>query len=229
MAAPYALLINPNSSQTTSEMMLDIARRVADGRVNMEVATATRNPTMIVTYEQLQASAKQVIEIATECATQCVGVIVSAFGDPGAATLKQNLSVPVIGICEASMLEASRGGRKFAVATVTPDLIEAIDRRAHQLGLSELFMGTYCTAGDPEILANDPSRLPKELGKTVRICIDAGAEAVIIGGGPLGQAAETLQPMFEIPIIAPISSAVQQLINMLDDSKSFSRAYRNNN
>ena len=90
-------------------------------------------------------------------------------------------------------------------------------------------MGTYCTAGDPEILANDPSRLPQELSKTVRICIDAGAEAVIIGGGPLGQAAETLQPMFEIPIIAPISSAVQQLINMLDNSKSFSRAYRNNN
>ncbi|MBB6465834.1 Asp/Glu/hydantoin racemase [Aminobacter lissarensis] len=50
----------------------------------------------------------------------------------------------------------------------------------------------------------------------VRECIELdGAEAVIIGGGPLGQAAEQLQPMFDTPIIAPIPCAMERVLGLL--------------
>ena len=83
------------------------------------------------------------------------GIIVSAFGDPGLAELRHKVAIPVVGICEASMIEASQGGRRFGVATSTPDLIEAIGQRAHDLGLAHLYTGIRCTEGDPVALAAD--------------------------------------------------------------------------
>lgn len=207
--AKHVLLINPNSSEATTRMMLDIARNKAEGRLNIQAVTATRSPTMIVNVPQLAASSAQVIELGKAAGDDCIGIIVSAYGDPGVAVLKDSLQVPVIGICEASMIDASQGGRRFGVATVTPDLAVAIAARAASIGLADLYTGIRCTPGDPEALANDPENLRRELAAAIRLCIQDGAEAVIIGGGPLGEAAETLRDQFEVPIIAPISSAVR--------------------
>lgn len=216
-SSPHVLLINPNSSEVTTGMMLAIARRKADGRLRLEAATATRSPSMITNETQLAASASQVIEIGHAQAADCIGIIVSAYGDPGVIDLQENLRVPVMGICEASMIDASQGGRRFGVATVTPDLAEAIAGRAASLGLLHLYTGIRCTQGDPEKLAGDAERLCRELAATVKLCIEDGAQAVIIGGGPLGEAAEYLRTQFDIPIIAPIGSAVDLMIAALEN------------
>lgn len=209
---PYILLINPNSSDATTQMMLKIAQDKAGDRLDIKAVTATRSPTMIVNEPQLLASEAQVVELALEAGPDCAGIIVSAYGDPGVNTLKSKLQIPVIGICEASMIDAAEGGRKFGVATVTPDLARAITARAEDLGLGALFTGIRCSPGEPETLANDAENLMRELAAATRVCISDDAKAVIIGGGPLGQAAEQLQGQFEVPIIAPISSAVRQMM-----------------
>jgi Asp/Glu/hydantoin racemase len=212
----HILLINPNSSQATSDMMHAIARKTAAGRVAVAIATATRNPPMIVNGPQLEAAADQVIEIGSSHGQDCRGIIVSAFGDPGLAALRERVDVPVVGICEASMIEAARDGRRFGVGTTTPDLVEAIAGRARDLGLDHLYAGIRCTAGDPIALAGDEKLLGQSLAEAVRECIELdGAEAVIIGGGPLGQAAEQLQPMFDTPIIAPIPCAMERVLGLL--------------
>lgn len=213
---PHILLINPNSSEATSEMMHAIALASAAGRLLVKTVTARRAPGMIVTPGQLAASAAEVVELGVAHGRDCAGIIVSAFGDPGLAELRRKVAVPVVGICEASMIEASQGGRKFAVATSTPDLVEAIDQRAHDLGLAHLYRGIRCTEGDPVALAADPALLSEALAGAVRACIEEdGAEAVIIGGGPLGQAAEKLRPRFDQPVLGPIPSAVERIIGLI--------------
>lgn len=217
----HILLINPNSSHATSDMMHAIANKAATGRTAVAIATATRNPTMITNGEQLAAAADQVIEIGAEHDENCRGIVVSAFGDPGLAALRERVGVPVVGICEASMIEASQGGRKFGVATSTPDLTEAIAGRARDLGLADLYTGIRCTPGDPIAVASDPLLLRQSLAEAVRACIELdGAEAVIIGGGPLGQAAEHLQPLFDTPVIAPIPSAIERLLGLMLSAES---------
>lgn len=212
----HILLINPNSSQATSEMMVSIARKAANGRLAVASATARRSPRMILRPEELAAAAEEVVEIGTEHEAGCLGIIVSAFGDPGLARLRERVEIPVVGICEASMLEASRDGRRFGVATTTPELVNAIADRARQLGLSHLYSGIRCTPGDPLAVAGDEERLRTALSHAVRASVDVdGAEAVIIGGGPLGQAAEQLQPLFEVPVIAPIPSAVERVLGLM--------------
>ena len=167
----HILLINPNSSQATSDMMHAIALTALDARMAVETVTARRAPSMIVTPEQLTASAAEVVELGTAHGRDCAGIIVSAFGDPGLAELRRKVAIPVVGICEASMIEASQGGRRFGVATSTPDLIEAIGQRAHDLGLAHLYTGIRCTEGDPVALAADRALLTEALAGAVSDCI----------------------------------------------------------
>ncbi|MGQ3214388.1 MAG: aspartate/glutamate racemase family protein [Shinella sp.] len=222
---PHILLINPNSSETTSDMMQAIALRSAAERLDVKAVTASRSPAMIVTPEQLTASAAQVVELGTAHGRDCAGIIVSAFGDPGLAELRRKVAVPVVGICEASMIEASQGGKKFGVATSTPDLIEAIDQRAHDLGLAHLYTGVRCTEGDPVALSSNTGLLTEALAGAVRACIELdGAEAVIIGGGPLGQAADQLRQIFDTPVIGPIPSAVERVIGLIGQDTSVPQA-----
>jgi Asp/Glu/hydantoin racemase len=210
------LLINPNSSSATTAMMVTIARGCAPAGSTVTGVTATRSPPMIVSAEALEASADEVLEIGVRNAADYSGIIIGAFGDPGLALMRQRCSIPVVGICEAAMIQAAAGGRRFGVATTTPELAAAIARRADQLRLAHLYTGIRLTTGDPLALTADPPLLQRRLGEAVALCIERdGAQAVIIGGGPLGNAAIALTQKFRQEIIAPIPAAVSRLVGMI--------------
>lgn len=215
MAGCRILLINPNSNEATTAMMIAIARSVVADGFDIAGATATRAPSMIVTPDALDAAAAEVEEIALACGGACDGIIVAAFGDPGLVGIKARLTLPAVGIGESAMLEAAEDGRRFGVATTTPLLGAKIDALAGALGLRSLYTGTRFAAGDPQELIYDPVRLRAALAAAAEACIaQDGAEAVIIGGGPLGEAARDLQAMFTVPVIAPIPSAVARIIRL---------------
>jgi allantoin racemase len=215
-AGTRILLINPNSNKATTDMMVQIAKSAAPPDIEIVGATAPSSPPMIIDPDALAASAPQVVEIGVGAGKDVSGIIISAFGDPGWADLRRQVGVPVVGIAEAAMLAASDKGRRFGVATTTPKLVASIDARAAELGLAKLYTGTRVTTEDPNKLVADPGRLVEALRDVVATCIERDkAEAVIIGGGPLGNAAIALTPMFSIPVIAPIPAAVHRVVGMV--------------
>jgi len=210
-------LINPNTSESTTAMMTAIAGAMLPAGFEIEGMTAPTGVPMILDALRLAQAAAGVVEMGIAGGDPLAGIIISAFGDPGIEMLRAKLDIPVVGICEASMLEASAGGRRFGIATVTPGLVESFTAKAAALGIGQLLTGTRLTDGDPERLAADPEELEEELARAVEKCFsDDGAEAVIIGGGPLGQAAIGLGRRFSAPVIAPIPAAVKMLIERLD-------------
>ncbi|MES2941804.1 MAG: aspartate/glutamate racemase family protein [Pseudomonadota bacterium] len=221
---PDILLINPNTSSASTDMMVRIAAACSaglPGSLTISGCTAGQGPAMIVNEAELAAAALQV-QLAWQAAAVAAekswaGIVVSAFGDPGMETLRATTSLPVVGICEASLLEAAQGGRRFGIATVTPELAGLIQQRVDELGLGAAYTGIRLTPGEPRTLAANPAALQIALAEAVNQCIvDDGAEAVIIGGGPLAQAATQLQARWGIPIIEPIPAAVRQLVALLN-------------
>lgn len=210
------LLINPNSNAGTTAMMVAIAQATAGDRATITGATARHSPPMITTPGELDAAAAEVIAIGRAQAPHYTGLLIAAFGDPGADHLSQAVPIPVIGLAQASMLEAATPNRRFAVATVTPALVASIDARAHHLGLSHLYCGTRVT---PTIPAT-PADLADALAEAVTRCIADGAEAAIIGGGPLANTAAALAARFPIPIIAPIPAAIRRLLPAIVPAKA---------
>lgn len=207
-------LINPNTSVLTTDRMVDIARRAAGERVTVSGLTAPFGAPLITDEAALATAAKAVAAAAdTVRSADVAGIIISAFGDPGLETVKARHACPVVGIAEASMLEAARGGRQFSVATTTPRLVAAIKQRAERYGVGRQLRSVRIPPGDATTLMSDNAGLLVALRRAVTDAIEQdGAEAVIIGGGPLAEAARELALEFAAPIIEPIPVAVRLLL-----------------
>lgn len=199
-------IVNPNTDAAVTRMMVDIAAR--DTGANITGFTAPFGARLITNPVALAEAALAVRALAPQLA-DFDGVIVAAFGDPGLAELRAALSVPITGIGEAAMHAAGRDRRRFAVVTTTPDLCAAISENAARGGYSR-FAGVWLTKGDACALTADPARLLSALHLACEAAVaEGGAEAIIIGGGPLSEAAEALRGALSVPVIAPITEAVQ--------------------
>jgi len=217
----HILLINPNMSEATTAAMVAIAKAVAPHGTEISGATARRGPQMILQAEELRAAVPEVMEIGLAAAGDIDGIIIGAFGDPGVAQLRRQVGVPVVGIAEASMQEAAQGKRRFGIATTTPALVEIIAAYAGRLGLADLYAGVRLTSGDPLELVADPPLLVEALAEAARRSFECDeAEAVVIGGGPLGQAATAVAARFTTPIIAPVPAAVRQVMRMVAEARA---------
>ncbi len=99
------LLANPNANPVTTAAMCAIA---APWLADLQGWTAPTGPQVIVTPDQLDRAADGIAALHPPAA--CRGVIVAAFGDPGADRLAARLAVPVIGIGAAAARAAAQGG-----------------------------------------------------------------------------------------------------------------------
>jgi len=198
------LLINPNSSEQTTAAMVAIARRHLPNVVGW---TNVKAPGMITDPVALDAAADQV---ARADLPEASAVIVAAFGDPGAEVLARRLQVPVVGIGAAAARAAGQGGAPFAVVTTTPRLAAAIDAlmRTNDRGA---YLGCFLTEGDPVSLTANPAALDDALTRACLAAAKAGARRVIIGGGPLAEAAIRIAPRVAVPLVQPISAACAEV------------------
>ncbi|MFJ3502143.1 MULTISPECIES: aspartate/glutamate racemase family protein [unclassified Streptomyces] len=213
-------MINPNTSATTTAMMTAIARRTLGPALPVRGVTVARGPRMLTDPAALRAAAPEVLAagVAATAGGDCAALLVAAFGDPGLAALREATGLPVAGLGEAALLEAAADGAPFGIATTTPLLADAITARVAELGLSGRYTGLRLTAGAPERLSADPAVLLDRLERAVRACAERdGARTVVIGGGPLGEAAEELRTRCAVRIVAPVPAACRSLARLLTE------------
>lgn len=213
---PVVLLVNPNTSAATTAMMHGLARAALPEALVLRSATAAQGAPMITTDAELATAVQEVLAIGRREAGAVAAIVVAAFGDPALAALRAELGLPVFGIGESSMREAAQGGRRFGVATTTPGLAVSIADAAARLGLSAQFTGTRIPQDDPLRLAADPDLQDALLAQAVRACVEEdGAQAVVIGGGPLAQSAERIAGQFAVPVISPLAAAMRRVAAQL--------------
>lgn len=211
------LVVNPNSNQATTDMMCKYAQAELP---EFEVigATAAAGPRMITEDVALGQSRRHVVSAALKALEEnpdIAAVVVAAYGDPGRDILEDLLDIPVFGIGKSSMLVASSGGRAFGVATSTPGLAAAISAMGERFKGDAAFVGVALTKSDPITLAAAPQRQFEELRDAVQECVDKGAEAVIIGGGPLSETARQLSALGIGTIVEPVPAACSMVRKVL--------------
>jgi Asp/Glu/hydantoin racemase len=215
------LLINPNSNDDTTRSMTEIAATATEGVATVEGRSNEGVPRLLTTPLDLQNAIPGVVRIGVDAAgdERVKAIIVAAFGDPGLEELRAEVDLPVFGIREQAFHEAARDGRPFGIATTTPDpgLAEAFRQTAAELGYEGQFRGTRATPGDPNaLMAKSAEELDAALAEAVRASMVDGAEAVIIGGGPLTASALRLQPQFDIPLVVPVIAAAEAAAEAVD-------------
>lgn len=211
------LLINPNSNATATRSMAELAGMEAGEGVRIEARSNEGAPALLTTPEDMQNAIPGVVEIGVEAVAdgKVAAIIVAAFSDPGLEELRAAVDVPVFGIGESVFHEAAEGGRAFGIITVTPDqgLIDSFRDRAAALGYAGQYRGVRVTPGDPTELVKSPEALDAALAEAARASIEEdGAEAVIMGGGPLSASAHRLQPEFDVPLVVAVNAAARAAV-----------------
>ena len=203
------VLVNPNTTEALTTLMVEIAREHAPSSVQIEGMTAPFGTPLITCDAELDEASSAVLALAPRLAQNADAVIISAFGDPGAGNLASMLPLPVVGIAEAAMRAAAHGGRRFAVVTHTGRLVNRMARRAEEIGLGTRCVGVLASEDDPVALMARPAALEDALHVlALRAVRDLGADAIIVGGGPLGRVAKALRCRCGVPVIEAIPEAV---------------------
>lgn len=210
---PVIVLINPNSNEAATQSMADLARAEVGDAATVEGVSNTGAPALLTTPEDMADAVPGVVAAGVEAAKDphVAALIVSAFSDPGLEELRAAVTIPVFGIGEEVFREAARDGRPFGIVTITPnpELLASFQARAESLGFGAQYKGARVTPGDPKEIVKDPDALDNALSAAVTESIGDGAEAVIMGGGPLSASAIRLQPLFEVPLVVAVNAAAR--------------------
>jgi allantoin racemase len=210
-------MANPNSNRSTTDVLVRRLRRSMTafrpdvGIPNVLGVTATTGPPMITTPRALAEAARHIPEVVGTAIDRhrCDVVVIGGFGDPGVDRLRDCLTIPVIGIGEAALRDAGRGGHRFGIATTTGDLVEQLTQLVHKNALTDLFTSVEVTKTEPMRLAGLPELSCRELAEAVERALAGGAAKVIIGGGPLSSSADHLEQLFPGVIVDPICAAAR--------------------
>jgi allantoin racemase len=204
-------LLNPNTNADITRMMLDIARQAVPAGAVLEGRTAPTGRRLISDEAGLEEAAQVVAAYGAILEGEGFdAIIISGFGDPGLQALRARVSMPVTGIAEAGIAEAAAGGRRYSIVTTTPTLQASLRQTAEGYGHGESLVSIRITDGDMLANMRDAVTMAAALLQSCHQAVDVdGAEAIVLGGGPLASAAHIIAPQLGVPVIEPVAAAVR--------------------
>jgi len=204
------LLINPNISDTVSDLIRAEAQRSASPGTEVEVLTAPFGVAYIETRFEALVGAYAAAQLAAEHCARADAVVVAAFGDPGLTGLRELLPVPVTGMTEAALASAHLLGHRFSIIAISQriqawyrETVESYGFGARLASIRALNRPLSSIGGVQE----EHAQALKELAE--RAVAEDGAEVIILAGAPLAGLARSLHGQLPVPVVDGVSSAVR--------------------
>lgn len=204
------LLINPNISESVSELIRSEAQRSAGPGTEIEVLTAPFGVAYIETRFESLLGAYATAQLAAEHHARYDAVVVAAFGDPGLAGLREVLPVPVTGLTEAALASAHLLGHRISVIAISQriqawyrEVITAYGFGSRLASIRALDRPLSSIGG----VQDEHLQALKILAE--RAVDEDGAEVIVLAGAPLAGLARALQGQLPVPVVDGVSSAVR--------------------
>lgn len=203
------LVINPNTSERITAILLAQARHVAGDAAAVVAVTAPFGAASIESRAELVVAAHAVLE-AIAAAAPCDAAIVAAFGDPGLDAAAEIAPMPVIGLARAGLQAAGANGRRFAIVTLGRHLRPELERAAVTAGVADRLTSIRFLDGGVLDLAHDRPRFLDAMVQAAAACVaEEGAEAVLFGGAPFAGIGQDLEGRVAVPVLDGLTCAVE--------------------
>ena len=207
------LLINPNTTAAITERMAAYIAEVAGSAADFVAVTGKFGARYISSRAAAAIAAHAALDALAEHAQGADAVYLACFGDPGLAALKEVSPVPVIGMAEASCIEAARDGKRFGIVTGGVLWKPMLSEFVATLGLSEQLAAIRTVAPTGDQIAADPDAALSLLAEACTACArDDGAEIVILGGAALAGLAQRIQPRVAVPLLCSVEAGAKAVI-----------------
>ena len=198
------MIINPNSSEEMSQVILKNAREFAAGEFQVDCVTNRSAPPFVVTYQDIANTTAGMLEIVQKYEQEYDAFIIGCHGDPNLDLLREVTDKLVIGIGEASMKLASMLGHRFTILLPGDRGIpnkELLIQRYH--------LGDYVASIVPANEGNSDWESKEPLLRAGRRAMEEDhCEVIVLGCAGLGHIAKELETDLGIPVLDGVTCAL---------------------
>ena len=204
------LLINPNTSNSVSDLIRAEAERSTSAGTQVEVLTAPFGVAYIETRFEALIGAYATAQLAAEHHARFDAVIVAAFGDPGLAGLREALPCPVTGLTEAALASACLLGQRFSIVAISQRIRAWYRETVEHYGLNSRLASIRGLDEPLADIGNVQGNQGERLIALAERCVDEdGADVIVLAGAPLAGLARSLRGRLPVPSVDCVSSAVR--------------------
>ena len=198
---PRLLLINPNTSESMTALVLRHVRAELAADIDIVPVTASFGASVIASEAAFAIAGHATLDAYAANPGPWDAVLLACFGDPALHALREISPAPVVAFADAAMNAAARSGR-FAIVTGGQRWEPMLTRLAAALGHASSLAGVVTLPVDSGQIAANPDAVIPALRSAVEQAVERyAAKTVIIGGAGLAGLAARLQPDAPVPLI----------------------------
>ena len=212
-------IINPNTTQSMTDSVENLARRVARSDTQVWAVSPASGPDSIECYVDEHLAVPGVLKevIRGDREEGADAFIIACFGDPGLQAAREVTAQPVLGICESAITAAKFIAPYFSIVSVldrsrkvTEDVVanygaEKFCRSIRSTGLSVLEFGRNPQKG-LEALAHQGGLAVQQ----------DGAECILLGCAGFVDFVQDLSAQLGVPVLDGVMPAVKFAEAMVD-------------
>ena len=225
----HLLVINPNTSQSVSDLLQVHVQRAAGPLVQVRTVTARFGAPYIACEASYAVAAHATLDAWAAAVSNDLpppdAVLIGCFGDPGLLALRETSLAPVTGLADAAFIEAASHGR-FAIVTGGERWKPMLIRLVRDLGQEAQLAGIHTVAPTGAQLASDPVAARALLADACRTVMQAlKVNAIILGGAGLAGLAAGIQDDVGFPVIDSVLAGTRHALQStsLADSRARGR------
>ena len=206
------LVLNPNSSDTVTGVVMESARRGASAGTELVGVTTKGGTRNIDSAFGDYLSGAFAIRTCLESVEvhEPDAVVLAGFGRVGIDALKEALTVPVVSISEASMAVACLLGHRFTTLTMLQQFIPYQQDLVRYYGFEAKCASVRAINVNVEQCVTDRERTLAELSAAIRAVVDQDrAEVVILACAGLCGYDRELTELAGVPVLDPVAVAVK--------------------
>jgi allantoin racemase len=202
------LLINPNTTATMTEHMVDAATAACAADTTVVGATAADGVPFIDGYYDEALAAAAVARCVAGRRDGVDAMIVACFGDPGLYAARELTAVPIVGIAEASFALAMSLGHRFGIVATVDRAVPGTIDLLRRYGVESRCAAIEASGTEVLEIDHDPERTLAALEAAGRRAIAAGAEVLCLGCGAMVSTQLVLEQRLGVPIVEAVPAAV---------------------
>lgn len=214
MSNDTLIIINPNASQTVTDgikLALDPLRKFG---TPIRCLTLAEGPQGIENQRQADLTIAPMLELAA-AQKDAAGYVIACFGDPGLHALRDQTTLPVLGIQEAAVMTALTLGQRFGVIAILPASIPRHLRAFGAMGVLDRLAGDRALGLSVTDLADPAKSLDAMIATGKRLRDKDGANVLIMGCAGMAHYRTTLEAETGLPIVEPCQAAAAMAISQI--------------
>lgn len=208
------IVINPNSSHIVTNGIDAAIDPLRGFGIPIRCLTLAEGPPGIESQRQADLTIAPMLALAT-AQNDAAGYVIACFGDPGLHALRDQTSLPVVGIQEASVMTALTLGQRFGVIAILPPSIPRHLQAFGTMGILDRLAGDRALGLGIAELADAEKTLGAMIATGKRLRDEDGADVLIMGCAGMANYRAQLQTAIGLPVVEPSQAAVSMALGQI--------------